>query len=80
MRPPVSRGGFFVLAAALLAAATACSSSAAARKTTTPAPREPTADEIAQQRATAEFEVGRDAMQAGWTGTLDRLETDLATA
>lgn len=26
------------------------------------------------------FEVGRDAMQAGWTGTLDRLETDLATA
>lgn len=54
-----------MLAAALLAAATACSSSAAARKTTASAPRAPSADEIAQRRATAEFEVGRDAALAG---------------
>jgi uncharacterized protein YndB with AHSA1/START domain len=28
----------------------------------------------------AVFEAGRDGMQAGWTGTLDRLEAELATA
>jgi membrane-bound lytic murein transglycosylase D len=53
-----------VLAAALLASA-GCSSSAPSAKATAPAARVPSAEEIAQQQATTEFEAGKEAALAG---------------
>src|SRR5262249_59964322 len=69
-RPMACRGEALAFAAGVALAtvlASGCASSNATRAASTPAPapHAPTADELAQTRATAEFELGRDAALTG---------------